>query len=77
MPIKVAGFSGSPSRRPARQLVDRLEDPPPDQGPVEVALILQLIGPLGCTNWRIGAMLVGSFAARKMSGSAITGRPSG
>jgi hypothetical protein len=41
-----------------RQLLDRLEDPAPYHGPVDVALIKQLISPLGCTYRRILSMLV-------------------
>jgi hypothetical protein len=42
----------------AHQFIDRPQDPAPDHHPVKVTQLRKLFTPLGCTNWRIGAMLV-------------------
>ena len=52
-------YQGIPYIPPAAlQLVDRLKNPPPNHGPVDVAFIEKLIGPRRCTYRRILAMLV-------------------
>ena len=53
----------------ARQLIDRREDLAPDRDAIQVAVILQLIGPLGCAYRRIPPVLVD----RQLSGAEDVG----
>src|SRR5271154_70083 len=48
----------SPLPPSPRQLLDRLEEPPPGRGPDHVAGLEKLIGPLGCAQPGVGALLV-------------------
>jgi hypothetical protein len=47
-----------PFSPPARQFFDRLEDPAPDHGPVDVALIKEFIGSLDGAYRHVVAVLV-------------------
>jgi len=40
------------------QLIDRFEDPMPDQGTSDVTLVLQLVGSLRCAYGRVDAVLI-------------------